>query len=103
MTHLLVIPFVLPLLLGALLSWVGNGRVILQRSLSLAGSALLVLVALALLLQAAGGQVEVYALGNWQAPFGIVLVLDRLSALLVLTTAVLALLANIYATTGDDR
>lgn len=103
MMHLLVVPFVLPLLLGAVLGWISDERIALQRLLSLAGSACLLLVALALLQQSASGVVSVYSLGNWQAPFGIVLVLDRLSALLVLVTAVLALLVNCYASGGDDQ
>lgn len=103
MIHLLVVPFVLPLLFGALLGWIDQERVALQRSLSLGASLVLLLVALVLLQQANSGAVSVYSLGNWQAPFGIVFVLDRLSALLVLVTALLALLVNIYATSGSDQ
>jgi hypothetical protein len=49
------------------------------------------------------GRRRVYRLGDWPAPFGIVLVLDRLSALMVLLTAVLALIVLLYAiATGWD-
>jgi multicomponent K+:H+ antiporter subunit D len=41
--------------------------------------------------------VGVYLLGNWPAPFGIVLVLDRLSALMLALTSVLAFAAAVYA------
>ena len=41
--------------------------------------------------------IAVYLLGGWQAPFGIVLVLDRLSALMLVLNAVLALTSLIYA------
>ena len=44
-----------------------------------------------------------YALGNWPAPFGIILVLDRLSALMLLLTAILALVVAVYAAAGWDR
>ena len=44
-----------------------------------------------------GGGVRVYLLGNWPAPFGIVLVLDRLSALMVVLTAVLGLAALVFS------
>ncbi len=40
---------------------------------------------------------EAYFLGDWPAPFGIVLVLDRLSAMMVALTAVLALVVQLYA------
>lgn len=36
------------------------------------------------------GQLTVYQLGEWSAPFGIVLVLDQLSAFMLLLTYVLA-------------
>jgi multicomponent K+:H+ antiporter subunit D len=36
--------------------------------------------------RAASGELLVYELGEWPAPFGIVLVVDRLSALMVLLT-----------------
>ncbi|NJE07658.1 cation:proton antiporter [Thermococcus sp. M39] len=39
----------------------------------------------------------VYAFGNWMAPIGIVLEVDRVSSLLVLTTASLFLLTTIYS------
>src|SRR5687768_10932441 len=41
--------------------------------------------------------IAVYLLGGWRAPFGIVLVLDRLSALMLVLNAVLALTSLIYA------
>ena len=43
-------------------------------------------MAVALALQAAHGPVQAYLVGNWQAPFGIALVLDRLAALMLVLT-----------------
>jgi multicomponent K+:H+ antiporter subunit D len=47
------------------------------------------------------GQLRVYALGNWPAPFGIVLVLDRLAAAMTLLTALLAFPALLYASSAS--
>jgi multicomponent K+:H+ antiporter subunit D len=47
--------------------------------------------------QASSGEIQVYELGDWPAPFGIVLVLDRLSALMAVLTTVLALVVLLYA------
>jgi multicomponent K+:H+ antiporter subunit D len=43
-----------------------------------------------------------YALGGWQPPFGIFLVADRLSALLIALTAVLAFCAGLYSAEKED-
>ena len=48
-------------------------------------------------------EVGLYLLGNWPPPFAIVLVLDRLSALMLLLTALLALPALIFASARWDR
>jgi multicomponent K+:H+ antiporter subunit D len=45
----------------------------------------------------------VYPLGNWPAPFGIVLVLDRLSALMLVLTSVLACASLIFSLARWDR
>ena len=52
----------------------------LRRRLSLASVALGLLMAGALVVHAASGELMVYRLGEWPAPFGIVMVVDRLSA-----------------------
>ncbi|HET6436185.1 MAG TPA: monovalent cation/H+ antiporter subunit D [Xanthomonadaceae bacterium] len=96
--HLIVVPIVLPLLAAALQLLAGDRRQRLVMALSLASCAGLVAVATALVLAATGQDAgatatTVYRLGDWPARFGIVLVLDRLSALMVLLTAVVALAA----------
>lgn len=97
MSHWIVAPAVLPSLLAPFMVLVLRHDLVLQRVFSVAGTAALALIATGLLVAAADGSVEVYALGDWVAPFGIVLVLDRLSALMVLLTALLALGVLLYA------
>jgi multicomponent K+:H+ antiporter subunit D len=45
----------------------------------------------------------VYLPSNWEAPFGIVLVLDRLSALMLLLAAVVAWPALVFAVARWDK
>ncbi len=97
MNHLLIAPIVLPALVAPFIIMTLRYHIDLQRIFSLASNVLLVAIALALAVQAADGTVQVYELGDWQAPFGIVLVLDRLSAMMVLLTTLLALAVNLYA------
>ncbi|NIZ14833.1 monovalent cation/H+ antiporter subunit D [Phaeobacter sp. HF9A] len=97
MNHLLIAPIVLPALVAPFIIMTLRHHIDLQRIFSIASNVLLVAIALALAAQAYDGTVQVYELGNWQAPFGIVLVLDRLSAMMVLLTTLLALAVNLYA------
>src|SRR3546814_19785262 len=45
----------------------------------------------------------VYLLGNWAAPFGIVVIADRLSVLMLVLTSVLGFTAMLYALARWDR
>ena len=103
MTHWIIAPILIPALAGLLLLLEVRERHRLRRVTGLLSTIALVPVALMLWQQAAQGNVGVYQLGDWQAPFGIVLVLDQLSALMLLLTAVLALPALLYGCGGDDR
>jgi len=87
----LVVPVVLPLIAAALLLFVERIRPAWQVPLSLGITAVLALVAFRLVAVAATDDIAVYLLGNWHAPFGIVLVLDRLAAMMLALTAVIAL------------
>ncbi len=103
MTHWIIAPVVMPAMLAAIIVIGMRHDLALQRIVGLVGTALLAVIAGALLFSATTNEPEVYYLGNWPAPFGIVLVLDRLSALMVALTAVLALIIQLYVLgTGWD-
>jgi multicomponent K+:H+ antiporter subunit D len=95
--HLPVVPIVLPLAAGALMLLVDERRHALKAAISLVSLALLLAAALALLRLADDPAVPVYALGHWPAPFGIVLVADRLAAVMVALVAVLGLAAFVFS------
>ena len=95
MGHWIIVPVVLPAILAGVTVLAARHDLIMQRSLSLAGTAGFLAVALWLALNA--DQPEVYRLGNWPAPFGIVLVAVRLSAMMVLLTDLLGVTALVYA------
>lgn len=103
MSHLIALPVLLPLAAGALLLVVPPDQPGLKRTIGFFSCAALAGVALALFGVAAAGHYVVYPLGNWPAPFGIVLVLDRLAAGMLLLTAVIALAAYLYALRGWDE
>ena len=103
MNHMIALPILLPFIAGALLLLVPPKQVGLVRTIGFLSCAALVGVVLALFRVAAAGRYVVYPLGNWPAPFGIVLVLDRLAAGMLLLTALIALAAYLYALRGWDE
>jgi multicomponent K+:H+ antiporter subunit D len=101
--HWIILPVVLPAMLAPIIAFALRHDITLARTASVAGTSILLAIALGLTILAADGTTHVYRLGDWPAPFGIVLVLDRLSALMVLLTSALALVVLIHAiTTGWD-
>lgn len=101
--HLLIAPVVLPLIAGAALMIFDERRHTLKALINALSTLLLVLLSVHLLTLAdkgaadGGAMTGVYLLGNWPAPFGIVLVLDRLSALMLVLAALLAVAALVFA------
>lgn len=97
--HLIIVPVLLPLLVGASMLLLEERRRRLKAGLNLLATLALVVISILLLqlAQSSGGKVSVYLLGNWAAPFGIVLVLDQLSALMLLLSSVLALAALLFS------
>ena len=115
--HLIIAPVLLPVLTAALMLALGE-----QRRETLAGlnvGSCLVGLALSILLawsvhhgaapaspgQTPGsiGTLGIYLPANWPTPFGIVLVLDRLSSAMLLLTSVMATAALIFAVARWDR
>ncbi|ART58913.1 monovalent cation/H+ antiporter subunit D [Acidovorax carolinensis] len=101
MPHLMLAPIALPLLTAALMLLMREEHHRLKLTLNVLSTALGLLVALALLLWSdqpgATSSMGVYLAANWQAPFGIVLALDRLSAMMLVLTSVVALASIVFA------
>lgn len=102
MNHLVVLPLLLSLLTGALIVLCAGRSIACHRSISLAGSLSLALVSGYLLFQSMNGPAQVYVMGNWSPPFGIVMVLDRLSAMMVFMASLLGVFCLVYAIQGTD-
>nr|WP_250808712.1 monovalent cation/H+ antiporter subunit D [Neorhizobium tomejilense] len=97
--HLIIAPILVPLVVAALLLFFDERQRVVKAMISLASTLILVAVSLALLRIESGPNDfdGVYLLGNWAAPFGIVLVLDALSALMLLLTALLSVAALVFS------
>lgn len=95
MTLLLVLPVLIPLV-TLLLALLVKRHSALVSLISFAGSSLLLMTGLYLVWLAAGGTVLSGQMGGWQAPYGISLVIDRLSAVMVAITGVIGLATLLY-------
>ncbi|TDS78245.1 monovalent cation/H+ antiporter subunit D [Comamonas sp. JUb58] len=101
MPHLLLAPILLPLLTAALMLTLGEKYQRTKLLMNISSCLIGLVIAMALVKwsnqDGMATSMSVYLSGNWAAPFGIVLVLDRLSALMLLTTSVVALCAVVYS------
>lgn len=104
MQHLAILPILLPMLAAVFMLLPPLSSTInRQRFFAVAVMILLVITSALLLLTSHQEGTQMYVLGGWQPPFGITLVADRLSTMMVLLTSVLALGAQLYACAGDDN
>ncbi len=108
--HLPAVPVVAPLLAGALVLLTPERRRMLRVGLALSSVAVQAVVAAVLLYLTTDAMpdmwtegVGVYAIGGWPPPFGIALAVDRLAALMLLLSALVALAALTYSLANWDR
>ena len=112
-SHLPVLPVLLPAFTAMALLLIGDHggdsqgghghrRLRWARALSIASVLLGAVLAVALMRQAAGGEIAVYRVGDWPAPYGIALVVDRLGALMLVLTSLVAVPVLWYARGGWD-
>ncbi|MDA5560338.1 Na+/H+ antiporter subunit D [Exiguobacterium sp. MMG028] len=90
MINLPVFPIVIPALAAIIMMFMPK-RVQLQRVMALGALVITAIVSLFLVHTVSTEGIQTLNLGNWQAPFGITLVSDMLSALLVTTSTLLTL------------
>ncbi len=99
--HWTVLPVVAPLMVGAVVLLLERRGAAIARAVAVTTAIALVALAAALAWQASDGTVRAYLLGNWAAPFGISLALDRLAGLMLLLAAIVGLASLLYAGAGD--
>lgn len=96
MINLPILPILIPLL-AAIILLVFAKNISAQRIISVIASAGAVIAALAVMLKVKSDGIQTADMGSWPAPFGITLVSDMLSILLVLTSSVITLCVILYS------
>lgn len=101
MNALIVSPLLIPLatLVATLLA---RRAPALVKALSLTGAVALTAAGLALVWFAAQGHILATQAGDWAAPYGITLVVDRLSAVMVAITGIVGLATLVFALAHDE-
>ena len=104
MINLLLFPIILPFLFATILLFFKE-NIKVQRLLTLFGLLISLVASLFLVAKVKADGVQAITLGSWPAPFGISMVSDMLSALLVTTTILITLFVVIYSFTaiGQER
>jgi multicomponent K+:H+ antiporter subunit D len=102
LNHLPIAPILLPLIAGSVLLLSTRWSATARHAFSLVAVVAQLVTALVLFLSVREGSVLVYALGGWAPPFGIVLVVDRLAATLLVLTGVVACTSLLYAAARES-
>jgi multicomponent Na+:H+ antiporter subunit D len=102
MSPLLVLPLLIPFLtaVGLLLLWRVRRA---QRALSVVGATALLAAGIALLRAVLEGGIQVVQVGGWPAPFGITLVADLFSAIMLVLAGLVGSAVMIYSLSGIDE
>lgn len=95
--HWPILPVLVPLAAGCILLLIGRDRLRVQAAIGIASVVAQLVIAMLIGRAAMSGEVLTYLLGNWAAPFGIALAADRLTALMLVLTALVALAALVAA------
>lgn len=101
MKLLLVLPILVPLTAAAL-QLASLRSILLQRGISMFSVAALLVSSVALLVQVADGEILAEQVGSWPAPFGITLVADLFSAIMVLLAAIVGFCVSLYSLAAID-
>lgn len=104
--HLLIAPILIPIVAGGFMLFYDDRHRQIKLGIGMASLVALLLVSIEMIVRVKGTEgpggtlVGTYLLGDWPVPIGIVLVLDRLSAMMVMLTTLLAIPALMYAAAG---
>jgi multicomponent Na+:H+ antiporter subunit D len=104
MTNLIILPILIPLLTGAVLICLSKS-IMAQRVVAVFSSLVTIVVSNLIIQKVHSDGVQSLNMGSWDAPFGITLVSDMFSALLVFTTNIIAVVCLLYSfkSIGEQR
>lgn len=102
MNALLIAPIVFPLIMGLITLSLWQYRK-LQERVNLIGSFCFLIIGVLLLNEVLSNGIMSFQAGSWEAPFGISIVVDTFSAIMVLITSVMAFAVSVYSISSMKR
>ncbi|PKG24237.1 Na+/H+ antiporter subunit D [Niallia nealsonii] len=104
MNNLIILPIIIPILLGMVMV-IFRKNIMLHRVLSMVSTIAVGAVSFVLMMQIKTKGIQTLQLGGWEAPFGVSMVGDMLSMLLILVTSIVSLCCLLYAfhSIGKER
>ena len=105
MSHLPLLPILVPLFAAALVLFFEHRRfgMVPQRAVAWISVAVMLAVSVVLAVEAGSGRIQVYLVGDWPARLGISLMVDRLAALMLVVGQLLGAACLLHACAGWDR
>ncbi len=101
MNNLTILPLLVPFLIGIILLFFSR-QIMFQQVLSLISGVGIVILSTVLLIDVNTNGIRSLYLSGWEPPYGITLVADPLSVLLVLTVGILLIATTLYTYKGLD-
>jgi len=101
MNILLILPILIPFVTGIIMILFWGNRPV-HRALGVVSTGTLLFVGLALLADVWQNGIQVVQISNWAAPYGISLVADLLSAIMIVLTGLMGFAVAIYSLTAMD-
>lgn len=96
MNNLIILPIVIPLLMGIILIFF-NKQIKVQKWLSAIASLASIITSIVIVHTVHVEGIQTLEIGNWAPPYGVVLVADMYASLLVLTTAIIGFTSLLFA------
>lgn len=96
MSNFVILPIIIPVLIGMIMV-IFRKNIPFQRFSSIVAIVLTAVASLLLIGQVKAEGIQTLQLGGWEAPFGVSMVVDMFSAILILTTSIVALCCLLYA------
>lgn len=98
----LILPILLPMVAGMVCLLAYASRAV-QRMISIIGAGILLLADIVLLTEVSQHGILATQIGNWPAPFGITLVADEFSAIMLLLTGLIGFAVALYSLASVDK